>query len=305
MSDSQPPAVEVAIPAIEAVNRKPEIPEGMSKSEYKRIQKRKIYEERKGEMAAIRREKRHQSKANRRAKLDQYREKGEPIPEELLHKRPQVPQDQQSSGVSLVVDCDFDDLMTQKERVSLSTQITRLYGCNRVSKNTVDVRVTSFNKLLKERFEQTLMNSNWMNWERVKFEEEPFQATEHCVYLSADSEDVLETLEPGMTYVIGGIVDKGRYKNLCKDKAEKLGIPTMRLPIDEYIKLSGRRVLTTTHVVELMLKWFEYKDWKKSFEDVLPQRKLVENFVQNSFVDGPLEKSVHDTTPLDAMENEV
>lgn len=276
------------------VHKRPEVPEGMSKKQFKRLQKRKIYEERKADMVNIRREKKQKARATRRAKIDELKAKGEPIPDELLHKRPQVPKDQTSSGCKLIIDCDFDDLMNDKERISLSTQITRLYGANRISKHTADIKITSFNKELKKRFEDYLMNSNWPKWDLVKFEEAPFESNDQCVYLSADSDEILDTLEPGMTYVIGGIVDKGRYKNLCKEKAEKLGIKTKRLPIDEYIKLSGRRVLTTTHVVELMLKWFEYKDWKKSFEDVLPQRKLVENFVHNSFVDGPLVKSIHD-----------
>ncbi|CEP22940.1 unnamed protein product [Cyberlindnera jadinii] len=283
------------------LHQKPEIPEGMSKKQWKRLQKRKLMEERKVDIAKIRREKKIKARANRRAKIEELKAKGEEIPEELLHKRPRVPSDQKSSGVSLIIDCDFDDLMNYNERVSLSTQITRLYGANRISKNTADIRITSFNKELKKRFEDCLMNSNWPHWDHVKFEEEAFVPDDHYVYLSADSDEILETLEPGMTYVIGGIVDKGRHKDLCKEKAEKLGIVTKRLPIDEYIKLNGRRVLTTTHVVELMLKWFEYRDWKKSFEDVLPQRKLVENFVHDSFVNGPLEKSVHDHKPTDGL----
>jgi tRNA (guanine9-N1)-methyltransferase len=285
-------------------NQKPVIPEGMSKKQWKRLQKRKIYEERKSDMVNIRREKKQKARANRRAKIEELKSKGEPIPDELLKRRPQVPKDQQSSGVQLVIDCDFDDLMQEKERVSLSTQITRLYGANRIAQYTTEMRITSFNKGLKKRFEDHLMNSQWMHWDHVNFEEEPFVADDKCVYLSADAEEVLDTLEPGMTYVIGGIVDKGRYKNLCKDKAEKLGIKTKRLPIDEYIKLSGRRVLTTTHVVELMLKWFEFKDWKLSFETVLPQRKLVENFVYDSFINGPLEKSImRDAQSVEAQES--
>lgn len=63
------------------------------------------------------------------------------------------------------------------------------------------------------------------------------------VYLTADSEDELSELEPGYTYIIGGIVDRNRYKNLCFEKAESQGIRSARLPIGKYLaELKTRKV---------------------------------------------------------------
>jgi len=93
------------------------------------------------------------------------------------------------------------------------------------------------------------------------------------VYLSADSPDVLTTLEQNTCYIIGGLVDRNRHKGICFEAARKAGIPTARLPIGEFINMSSRQVLTTNHVVEIMVKYLETQNWEQSFLEVIPMRK--------------------------------
>ncbi|KAG7796538.1 hypothetical protein KL929_003045 [Ogataea haglerorum] len=245
--------------------QKPVIPEGMSKSAWKKEQKRLRWEENREKMREVRREKRKALKETRKLKN--------------ADKPKRCKIEQQEAGYSVIVDCDFDDFMLEKEIVSMSNQLVTSYADNKKYPYRVDITVTSFGKRMKERFDRVL--PHYQNWkpEHMKFTEEKLENVlpenlSRVVYLTADTEEKLETLEPGMTYIVGGIVDKGRHKLLCKNKADKLGISTKRLPIDEYIKVSGRRVLATSHVVEMLIRKREFDSWKDVFEAVIPMRKV-------------------------------
>jgi tRNA (guanine9-N1)-methyltransferase len=223
----------------------------------------------------------------------------------------------EAKKIKVIIDCAYDDYMNEKEVVSLSSQVTRAYSSNRQAVKkwyteaierkqkelttgekveepqcelapACKLAISGVDKRLKKRFDDVL--SDYQKWdpECAVLTSDPIEKAlanvgasedyDNVVYLSADVEEKLEVLTPGEIYLVGGIVDKGRHKNLCKSTAERLGkkIRILRLPIDEYIQLSGRKVLTTAHVVELLLKWCEYKDWKKAFEEVLPARKMKE-----------------------------
>ncbi|KAF4989421.1 hypothetical protein FGRMN_9146 [Fusarium graminum] len=104
-------------------------------------------------------------------------------------------------------------------------------------------------------------------------EPEPRAEYNDIVYLSSDSPYTLERLEPNTSYVIGGLVDKNREKGLCYKRARERGIRTARLPIGQYMIMQSRTVLTTNHVVEIMLKWLEYENWGDAFLSVIPKRK--------------------------------
>ncbi|CAK7241363.1 MAG: tRNA (guanine(9)-N(1))-methyltransferase [Sporothrix thermara] len=107
----------------------------------------------------------------------------------------------------------------------------------------------------------------------VEAEALPEDGAPNVVYLTSDSPNTLTRLEPYTSYVIGGIVDKNREKGLCYGRAKARGIRTAKLPIGDYMVMASRQVLTTNHVVEIMLSWLETGDWAVAFDNVIPKRK--------------------------------
>lgn len=209
--------------------------------------------------------------------------------------------------ITFVIDCGYDDLMLDKERISLSSQLTRCYSDNHHAPFQAHLAASSFGAKLKERFE-TVLHNNHKNWRRVKFREANFVDVSNesagwmkdksgvpsldgvfaskreiprgelhdgreVVYLSSESPNTLQELKPFSTYIVGGLVDKNRHKGICYKTARDKGIKTARLPISEFMEMQSRSVLATNHVVEIMLRWLECGDWGKAFLKVIPKRK--------------------------------
>ncbi|CAD7922370.1 unnamed protein product [Amoebophrya sp. A25] len=99
---------------------------------------------------------------------------------------------------------------------------------------------------------------------------------EKTVILTADTDDVLTEIDPSVTYVIGGVVDRNRLKNATRQKADFYGVRAQRLPISEFVDSdlgSFSKVLTVNHVVEILLHYQATKDWTAALEQVLPKRR--------------------------------
>ena len=95
------------------------------------------------------------------------------------------------------------------------------------------------------------------------------------VYLTADSQNEIHELKQDEVYIIGGIVDRNRFKCLTINKADNLGINHGKLPIGEFIDLKSTKVLTTNHVFNI-LSYFNSKEknWKEAFLSIIPKRKF-------------------------------
>jgi tRNA (guanine9-N1)-methyltransferase len=188
---------------------------------------------------------------------------------------------EQSSKFQICLDCSYENQMTAKEINSLSLQIRYCYATNKKAKHPVRVTVTSLSAGETLRLIQRV--SGHEQWKQREFyctdkdllDAYPADMKSRMVYLTSDSDNVLQTLDDDAIYIIGGIVDRNRLKRAAIDRAGELGIVTAKLPISEHVKLgSATRVLTCNHVFDILVKWRENDyDWKKTLLHVLPDRK--------------------------------
>ena len=185
--------------------------------------------------------------------------------------------DKNYSKYQICVDCSFEEVMMPKEVNSLASQIRYCYASNKRAKHPVNAMVSSLSGSTLEHLQNV---SGFENWTHRAFQHsekgllDAYPDKTKLVYLTSDSENVLDTLEDDKIYVIGGIVDRNRLKRAAIDRAEEVGIATAKLPITEYLDMVTTKVLTCNHVFEILLKYRECgNDWKKAFLDVLPNRK--------------------------------
>lgn len=173
---------------------------------------------------------------------------------------------------SVLIDISYYNMMTKSECDSLAAQVARLYASNRRSENGFNLSILDPNQF----FRQNILNRKYPDHSRwaVSWKDECAFDPSSYVYLSADSEVILESIDPSLTYIIGGLVDRNRHKRSSFERAQALGIPTARLPIKENCDLKASHILTVLHVFEIMLKFRHTGDWATAITECLPQRKL-------------------------------
>jgi tRNA (guanine9-N1)-methyltransferase len=301
-ADKAIPFSESALPECTAAE---DAPPKMSKNQLRKLKKKELWEAGREQRREKRRELMARKKERRQRMVEEARETGGEEAVKALRKSWETTRSKSRRStllpLSIVIDCGYDELMNYGERISLAGQLTRSYSENTRAIWRSNLVFSSFNKQLKERFDTVL--APYRNWKGIRIIQEDFvHAAEllkeqmaspkggrlvgpfaeksdakpedgEVIYLSSDSENILTELKPYSTYIIGGLVDKNRHKAICYKSAVAKGIKTAKLPIGDYIQMTSRQVLTTNHVVDIMLKWLELGDWGEAFMKVLPPRK--------------------------------
>lgn len=160
---------------------------------------------------------------------------------------------------------------------SMYQQLAYSYSSNKDTAVPCKIALCGLQPFLHTRLKQHKADVAWNTW-NCSVSTDPIESIypiEKLVYLSADADTVLDTLEEDKVYVIGGIVDRNRHKGLCASKAKSLGIKTAKFPLDVYFEKVGfSRVLTTNHCVDVLHEFLACGNWMQACKRGVPVRKL-------------------------------
>ncbi|XP_043275392.1 tRNA methyltransferase 10 homolog A [Venturia canescens] len=236
----------------------------LSKRQLKKIRKKEKWLERKGEKRLRERTKAKEKRAHARANNIDLG------PSRKALKKCTMAES--SCKVTITIDMSFDDLMQDKDVAKLIKQILRCYTLNRRAISPVQFSLTGFSGKSKQEMQK---HNGYEHWD-VKFYPDSYLKMyndKKIVYLTSESENVVDTLEPDCVYVIGGLVDHNSHKGYCHKLAIQEKVRHARLPLDKFLKMKARKVLTVDHVFEILLRVTEGKTWQEAFLQVLPERK--------------------------------
>jgi tRNA (guanine9-N1)-methyltransferase len=147
-------------------------PEGISKNAWKKIQKKAEWEAGRDFRKVKRKEKIQAKKArDRTAKMDAKAKHISPLAAlgTAKSRRPK----HVKLPITFLIDCGFDDLMMEKERISLGSQLTRAYSDNNRASFQAHLVVSSWGGQLKERFD-TVLAKHHESWRGVVFTHKDF-----------------------------------------------------------------------------------------------------------------------------------
>lgn len=271
--------------AVENNEQQPETPEAISKSQLKKLRRHQRWIEGKDERKRIEKEKR---KLRRQALAKLRDEEGL---ESCNSRRKITLMEDSENKFSVVIDLDFEEFMTENEIGKSVKQVGRIYATNRRSQNPCQLYIASLKGNIRDRFAVT--NRGFESWD-INYTEldyielfrerngEQFDKSQF-IYLTGDSDETLPDVATllkdyeARVFVIGGLVDHNRHKRLCYERAKELGIPTARLPIEDHVKLSQRRILSTVTVFEILLEIFgSRKSWREALTSAIPKRKIAD-----------------------------
>ena len=181
----------------------------ISKNQLKKLKKREEWEAGRPFRKAKRKQKVKEKRERKKATKEERRAAGEQV--EFEPRKPRTPI---QLPITLIVDCGFDDLMMEKEYISLGSQLTRSYSDNSRTALQAYLVFSSWGGKLKHRFDTTL-SGHYKHWKAAQFFEENFVAVaEKAKQWMAD---------PTMKNQLAGIFEKYAVTPDAEKNAEQNG----------------------------------------------------------------------------------
>lgn len=149
----------------------------LSKNQLKKQRRKAEWEAGREDRKLKRRQKEKEKKARKREQLEEeHKEIGGTDAVTPVPSTPPAHFQHTRLPIGFIIDCGFDDLMTEKERISLGSQLTRCYSDNSRARWQGYLYVCSWNGQLKERFD-TVIRGAYKNWRGIKFTDQTFAET--------------------------------------------------------------------------------------------------------------------------------
>ena len=210
----------------------------------KKAQEKKEKEQRGEEVRAAHKEKIESMTEEERAKYEEEKMAARARRKKEAEEAKAKKQAALTAPNAVILDLEFGHLMQDKEMRSMAKQLTFCYSANLKAQVPVRLYLTGLGGRMGEVTRRAC--SGMSNWTVICSEESYLETLtdrkKDLVYLTADSEHELEDFKEEDVYIIGGIVDRNRYKNLTLDKANVQGIRHARLPIQNHLKMTGTHV---------------------------------------------------------------
>ncbi|KAM9137719.1 tRNA methyltransferase 10 homolog B isoform 1-T1 [Pangshura tecta] len=181
----------------------------------------------------------------------------------------------------LCIDLSMTSHMTQKEISRLAAQIRRLYGSNKKAGKPFWICLTGFVAGSPISEECLRMNDGFSSYLMDTTPESYLDLfpLETIVYLTPDSENALQDIDPHRVYVLGGLVDESIQKKLTLQKAQEHSLQTARLPIAEYMVKNANaknyhsETLAINQVFDALSTYYESQSWPEALKAGVPPGK--------------------------------
>ena len=222
--------------------------------------------------------KRKFEKEKQREKYKTYRQEGGTSKSDIRLLQFDRLKESMISGIKVCIDMQFENVMTDKELNHLANQLKRVYSSNKASQTPFHLSFCNMKRNGKA-FQMCCKKNTGFADYQLTFEEKSVSdsySLSNIIYLSPDSDNVLQSIDSDKVYVIGGLVDESVKKKTTYDFSNQQNMNTARLPITEFMSKTSsgsfKQILTINQVFDILLNYYETSDWKSALSKNIPLR---------------------------------